>query len=380
MKKVIALLLAMVMCLSLAACGEKPAENKGPAAIKIGGTAPLTGGAAVYGNAVKHAAEIAVEEVNALGGIQFELRYEDDVHDAEKAVNAYNVVKDWGMQISLGSVTSGPGIATSAHNAADGIFALTPSASTDLYPEGKDNVYQMCFADSNQGSASAQYIFDKKIGTKIAVIYQNDIDYSTGIYETFKAKADELNLNIVSTSTFITNATDFSVQIADAKNNGADLLFLPIYYQEASLILAQCATAGFEPKFFGVDGMDGILSMEGFNTELAEGVMLLTPFSADAQDDLTKNFVKKYQEKYNEVPNQFAADAYDCIYAIYQACKNAGITADMSVADINTKLKEQFNTMTFSGLTGDNMTWKDGYVTKSPKGMVIENGVYVGLD
>jgi branched-chain amino acid transport system substrate-binding protein len=126
--------------------------------------------------------------------------------------------------------------------------------------------------------------------------------------------------------------------------------------------------------------MDGILTLDGFDTSLAEGVMLLTPFSADAQNDLTKNFVKKYQEKYNEVPNQFAADAYDCIYAIYQACKNAGITADMSVADINTKLKEQFNTMTFSGLTGDNMTWKDGYVTKSPKGMVIENGVYQPLD
>lgn len=378
MKKFIALLLAVVMCLGcFTGCGKKD-EDAGK--IKIGGTAPLTGGAAVYGNAAKNGAEIAVEEINALGDLQFVLKYEDDVHDAEKAVNAYNVVKDWGMQISLGSVTSGPGLATSVKNYEDSIFALTPSASTDGYPVGKDNVYQMCFADSNQGTASAQYIYEKQLGTKVAVIYQNDIDYSAGIYETFKAKADELGLEIVSTSTFITDATDFSVQIAEAKNSGADLLFLPIYYKEASLILAQCAQADYAPKFFGVDGMDGILTMEGFDTSLAEGVMLLTPFSADAQDDLTKNFVAKYQEKYGEVPNQFAADAYDCIYAIYQACKAAGITADMSAADINAKLIEQFSTMTFSGLTGENMTWTDGYVSKSPKGMVIENGVYVGLD
>ena len=378
MKKFVALMMALMMCLGcLAGCGAKD-EDAGK--IKIGGTAPLTGEAAIYGNAAKRGAEIAVEEINALGGLQFVLKYEDDAHDAEKAVNAYNAVKDWGMQLSLGSVTSGPGLATSVKNYEDSIFALTPSASTDGYPEGKDNVYQMCFADTNQGSASAQYIYENQLGTKIAIIYQNDIDYSTGIYNTFVTKAQELGLEIVSTTTFITDAKDFSVQITDAKNSGADLVFLPIYYEEASLILAQCAAIDYAPKFFGVDGMDGILTLEGFDISLAEGVMLLTPFSADAQDDLTKNFVAKYQEKYGEIPNQFAADAYDCIYAIYQACKTAGVTADMSAADINAKLKEQFNTMTFSGLTGENMTWTDGYVSKSPKGMVIENGVYVGLD
>lgn len=381
MKKVLALVLAMVMCMAcLAGCGGAGNGGSNSGKIKIGGTAPLTGDAAIYGNAAKRGAEIAIEEINAKGGLQFELKYEDDAHDPEKAVNAYNAVKDWGMQISLGSVTSGPGLATSVKNYEDKIFALTPSASTDGYPEGKDNVYQMCFADSNQGTASAQYIFQQKLGTKIAVIYQNDIDYSTGIYNTFKTKADELGLEIVSTTTFIKGATDFSVQIAEAKASGADLVFLPIYYQAASLILAQCAQADYAPKFFGVDGMDGILTMEGFDTSLAEGVMLLTPFSADAQDDLTKNFVAKYQQKYNEIPNQFAADAYDCIYAIYEACTAAGITADMKAEDINVKLIEQFSKMTFSGLTGENMTWADGYVSKSPKGMVIENGEYVGLE
>lgn len=377
-----ALVLAIIMCACLLVGCGKQEVSPGSAAIKIGGTGPLTGGAAIYGMAAKQGAEIAVEEINALGGIQFELRYEDDAHDAEKAVNAYNILKDWGMQISLGSVTSTPGVATSALNFEDRIFALTPSASSTSVIEGKDNVFQMCFTDPNQGSASAQYISENKLGEKVAVIYKNDDVYSLGLYETFKAKADELGLNIVSATTFTSDSqNDFSVQIADAKKNEADLIFLPMYYEAASLILSQAAAADYAPKYFGVDGMDGILSLENFDTSLAEGVMLLTPFSADAEDEATVNFVKKYSEKYGEIPNQFAADAYDCIYALYQACIDANITPEMSASEINDLLVAQFTSMSFDGLTGLGMTWDStGAVSKSPKGMVIENGVYVGLD
>ena len=377
-----ALVLAIIMCACLLVGCGKQEVSPGSAAIKIGGTGPLTGGAAIYGMAAKQGAEIAVEEINALGGIQLELRYEDDAHDAEKAVNAYNILKDWGMQISLGSVTSTPGVATSALNFEDRIFALTPSASSTSVIEGKDNVFQMCFTDPNQGSASAQYISENKLGEKVAVIYKNDDVYSLGLYETFKAKAEELGLNIVSATTFTSDSqNDFSVQIADAKKNEADLIFLPMYYEAASLILSQAAAADYAPKYFGVDGMDGILSLENFDTSLAEGVMLLTPFSADAEDEATVNFVAKYSEKYGEIPNQFAADAYDCIYALYQACIDANITPEMSASEINDLLVAQFTSMSFDGLTGLGMTWDStGAVSKSPKGMVIENGVYVGLD
>ena len=380
MKKVVCFGLISAMMLSaFAGCGKNDSAS---AAIKIGGTGPLTGGVAVYGNAVKRGAEIAVEEINALGDIQFELKYEDDTHDAEKAVNAYNSLKDWGVQISFGSVTTQPCIATSADTYADRIFALTPSASAPAVTEGKDNMFQMCFSDPNQGSASAQYISDKKLGTKIAVIYKNDDVYSTGIRDTFMSKAKELGLDVVSETTFNTDSqNDFSVQLNDAKNAGADILFLPMYYEAAALILAQAKSMSYAPTFFGVDGMDGILTLEGFDTSLAEGVILLTPFSADASDEKTVNFVNKYKEKYNEVPNQFAADAYDCVYAVYQACKNGKVTADMSAADICDIMIAQFTSMTFDGLTGNGMTWNTkGEVTKSPKGMVIENGVYVGLD
>lgn len=378
MKKVICAALVLVMILGcLAGCSDKTS-----AAFKIGGTGPLTGGAAIYGNAAKNGAQIAVDEINALGGIQLVLKYEDDEHDAEKAVNAYNNLKDWGMQVSLGSVTSTPCVATGAETFADRIFALTPSASSTAVTEGKDNMYQMCFADPNQGSASAQYIFDKKLGTKIAVIYKNDDVYSKGIYNTFASKAGELGLNIVSTTTFTEDSqTDFSVQLTDAKNNGADLIFLPMYYTPASLIFKQAKSMDYAPKYFGVDGMDGILTLEAFDTSLAEGVMLLTPFNADSTDERTVNFVKKYKELFGETPNQFAADGYDCVYALKEALEAAGCTPDMSAPDICEKLIATFSTFAFDGLTGSGMTWAaTGEVSKSPKGMVIENGAYVGMD
>ena len=400
MKKIIALMLALIMVFALVACGAKeeaPAAESGANVYKLGGVGPLTGGAAIYGNAVKNAAEIAVKEINALGGdIQFELKFEDDAHDAEKSVNAYNTLKDWGMQIFLGSVTSAPGVATSVEANNDGIFYLTPSASSTDVLGGvanpltgtvdiarKDNVFQLCFMDPNQGTASAQYIFDKNLGSKVAVIYKNDDVYSTGIYNTFATKAEELGLEIVSTTTFTTDSqTDFSVQIASAKDNGADMIFLPMYYDAASLILTQANAIGYAPKFFGVDGMDGILGVEGFDTALAEGVYLLTPFNADSEDELTKNFVAKYQEAHGEVPNQFAADAYDCVYAIYEALKASDATASMSASELGDILTAAFaGDFTFDGLTGEGMSWDEtGAVSKSPKGMVIENGAYVGLD
>jgi branched-chain amino acid transport system substrate-binding protein len=364
----------------MTACGSGTEDST---VFKIGGTGPLTGDAAIYGNAANNGAQIAVDEINAEGGsIQFELKYEDDTHDAEKAVNAYNALKDWGMQLSLGSVTSKPAEATSPLNYQDRIFALTPSASSTATTEGKDNVFQMCFMDPNQGSASAQYISESALGTKIAVIWKNDDVYSKGIHDTFVEKAAELNLEIVSDTTFATgNDTDFSVQLNDAKTNGADLVFLPMYYQPASLILAQAKTMGYSPKWFGVDGMDGILTMDNFDASLAEGVMLLTPFNADADDEKTQAFVSKYQEKYGETPNQFAADAYDCIYAYKQALEAANATPDMTAEELCSLMMEQFTTMTFNGLTGENVTWDaSGAVSKSPKGMVIQNGAYVGLD
>ena len=387
-KKALVVAMSAGMAVSLAACGGGGAAKGGDGSIKIGGSGPLTGPAAVYGNAVKNAAEMAVEEVNAKGGVQFSLQFEDDKHDAEEAATAYGTLKDGGMQISLATVTSAPGAAVSPLYQEDQTFAITPSGSSPsvIYADGEaqtgayGNVFQMCFSDPNQGSGSASYIAaHPDLGSKIAVIYKNDDPYSKGIFDTFKAQAATDGLEIVYEGTFKGDESDFSVQVGDAQAAGADLLFLPIYYTPASQILTQANKVGYTPTFFGVDGMDGILDLEGFDTSLAEGVYLLTPFVANADDEQTKTFVENYKAKYNgEVPNQFAADAYDCIYALAQACEAAGITSDMSNADICTKMVEQFTSMTFNGLTGSDMTWNEkGEVTKAPKAMIIQNGEYV---
>ena len=366
-KKFFALMMAMVMVLSLAACGGSDeadsnsgdsagGESSGSSAFKVGVIGPLTGGAAIYGNAAKNGAQIAVDEIKEAGGdIQFALKYEDDVNVPETAVNAYNALKEWGMQISLGSVTSQPGISTSALSQEDGIFALTPSASSPDVIAGKDNVYQMCFSDPNQGLASAQYIAEQQLGEKIFIIWKSDDNYSTGIKDKFMAEADKLGLNVVGNATFTTDSqNDFNVQLTQAKQAEADLLFLPIYYEPASLILSQAKAMGYAPKFFGVDGMDGILTMKNFDPALAEGVMLLTPFNADDEDEATQSFVKKYQEKYGETPIQFAADAYDAVYAVKAAMEACGKTpAD---ADFTSAMVDAMYTITVDGLTGT-MQW-----------------------
>lgn len=386
-------MIAAIAAICLAGCGANNAgtttssgstAGSSAAAIKIGGIGPVTGPAAIYGQAVKIGMEIAVEEVNAKGDIQFEVRFEDDENDAEKSVNAYNNLKDWGMQILLGTVTTQPCIAVSAEADSDGMFALTPSASSTDVIDGKKSMFQMCFTDPNQGVASAKYISNQKLGEKIAIIYNNSDAYSTGIYQKFQTEAEELGLNIVCTKTFTDDsANDFTSQLNEIKASGADLVYLPIYYTPASLILSQASKMQYAPKFFGVDGMDGILTLDNFDTSLAEDVMLLTPFTADADDALTKSFVEKYKKKSNgEVPNQFAADGYDCVMAVYEACKKQGVTADMDAKEICDKMIAAFTASDFkiNGLTGNDMTWTEtGEVSKEPKGMVIKNGAYVGM-
>ena len=376
-RKVFAIILVAVMCLSLmVGCSSK---DSGDNVIKLGMTGPLTGDAAIYGVAVKNAIELAVEEVNAKGGIQFEFKAEDDVADGETAVNAYNSLMDWGMDILVGTVTSGACISVAAETYADRVFTLTPSASSSDVTKDNDNVFQVCFSDPNQGSGSAVYMANNMAGAKVAVIYRNDDAYSQGIRDTFVAKAAELNVAVVYEGTFTKDtATDFSVQLAAAQSAGADTIFLPIYYQPASVILNQANAMGYAPTFFGVDGMDGILTMEGFDASLAEGVMLLTPFSADASDELTQTFVKKYQEKYGEIPNQFAADGYDAVYIVYNALQEAGCTADMSAKELCEKLIEVMPKISYSGLTGQGLTWNaEGEVSKDPLAVVIKGGTYV---
>jgi ABC-type branched-chain amino acid transport systems, periplasmic component len=371
--RILCLVIAVILCMATAAAEDLT--------LTIAHIGPQTGGAAVYGLATYRGAQIAADEITAAdNGIKIVLLNEDDTHDAEKAVNAYNSVMEKGAQMIVGTTTTAPCIAVGAKAYEERVFMLTPSASSTDVTADKDNVYQLCFTDPNQGSASAAVIKERNLGTKIAVIYNNADAYSTGIYQTFVNKAAELGLEIVSTTTFTDETTDYSVQVADAQNKGADLVFLPIYYTPASQILIAANSIGYAPAFFGVDGMDGILAIEGFDTSLAEGVMLLTPFVADAKDELTVNFVTKYQELYNEIPNQFAADAYDCVYALVEAAQKAGVQSGDAAEDICDGMIQAMQELEITGLTGT-MSWSaNGEVDKVPTAMVIKDGAYVGLD
>ncbi len=385
MKKLFAL--AMVLCMAvtmLAGCASGGTKAD-PNTIKIGMSGPLTGGAAVYGTAVEAGMKIAVAEINAAaeanGGLKIEFKSADDEHDNEKALNAYNNLKDWGMQIFAGAVTTGPCLQIAPEAAADQIFMMTPSGSSDKIALTGSNIFQMCFTDPNQGASAAELVHKLNLGTTIGIIYDNSDDYSKGLMQGFKDKAAEYGMNIaVETSFTSDNKSDLSTQITQCKDAGCDFVFLPFYAQEAAQVLTYAAKIGYAPTFFGCDGMDGILTIDGFDPALAEGLMMMTPFNAD--DAASASFVEQYKAMMNgETPNQFAADGYDVIYAIYNACLATGVNGETSAADACAKLTEFFAAYSFDGLTGTGMTWDaNGMISKIPAAIVIKDGKYVGLE
>lgn len=378
MKKLLVVVLSLLMVFAMVACGDNSSDAED--ALVIGGIGPTTGGAAMYGLAVKQGAQIAVDEINeANGKTVINYMFEDDQHDPEISVNAYNNLMDKGMQVLMGTVTSSPCVAVSAKTFADRVFELTPSASAPAVTEGHDNVFQMCFTDPNQGKTAADYIFNNKLATKVGVIYNNSDAYSIGLYNGFMEEAKELGLAVVAEEAFPADDTaNFETQIKACQNAGADLVFLPIYYTPVSLILAQAKNMNYNPTFFGCDGLDGLLSLEGFDASLADGVYLITPFNPYTTG---KAFADKYQAQFNEIPNQFAADAYDCVYAIWDAFNDSGCTADMDATEICEKMIAYFTgEFSFNGLTGNDMTWgTNGEIAKAPIVCVIKDGAYSDL-
>ena len=398
MKKLVSLALSAVLALSVVACGssdtaasttESTSESSDATAsadgvFKIGGIGPITGGAAIYGQAVMNAAQMATDEINAAGGIngyQVEFRFEDDEHDAEKSVNAYNTLKDWGMQMLMGTVTSTPCTAVSAKTEEDNMFQLTPSGSA-IESIAPANAFRVCFSDPNQGTAAAQYIGEHKLATKVAIIYDSSDVYSSGITQNFTAEAANQGIEIVSSEAFTAdNNKDFSVQLQKAKDAGAELVFLPFYYSEAALVLQQAAGINYSPIFFGCDGMDGILDVEGFDADLANNLMFLSPFTPTSTDEAIQKFVTDYKEAYGGTPNQFAADAYDGVYAMKAAMEKAEVTPDMSASDICDVLKGAMTEITISGVTAKELTWEaSGEPSKAPMVVKIADGDYAVVE
>lgn len=378
MKKFLCMMMAVLMVLAMAACGGEPANNGGndtpdATTVKIGGIGPLTGAYANYGLSEKNGAELAVKEINEAGGIagkQIELSYQDSQGESESAVNAYGKLMDWGMEVSLGCVLSGENASVVAAARDDDVLLITPSGSADKCIDGNDKAFRVCFYNSYQGAAAAQYIKDNNMVDTVGILYQSDNDYSVGLYNAFVAKCGELGITIAETQTFTSSTnTDFSTQVSALVSSGVKLVFIPLYAEEASTFLTQAhGKFADDVYFFGADGLDGILGKVEQDTSLANNVLMLTPFAADNPAENVQSFVKKYQEAYGATPDQFAADAYDAIYVIKAAVEKAGSTSGAALASALTSL-------TVDGVTGI-MTWTaDGNTNKPASAILYYDGV-----
>ena len=389
--KLLSLVLCLAMLFSLAACASKDdtttdtssdtsdttdTTSDGEKTVRLGLIGPMTGDNANYGTSTRDGAQIAVDEINEAGGVNgytFVLDTQDSQGDPDSAVSAYGKLMDSGMNVSLGCVLSGEAQSVITAAVEDGILIVTPTSSAVACIEGNPNAFRVCFNDAAQGTASADYIADNNLGTKIALFYQSDIDYSAGLYETFAAEAAVKGLEIVEEQTFTAGSnTDFSTQINAIRDSGCELVFLPIYAAEAATFLTQAAGKLDGITFFGCDGMDGIQTKVS-DTSLIEGLMMLTPFAADAEDAATQSFVEKYVPVHGTEPDQFAADGYDAVYIVKAAMEQCGKTpAD---ADFNEAMVAAMYEIQVEGLTGT-MTWDENNEPNKPaKAMVFENGV-----
>ena len=373
-KRVFAMLLAMAMVFSLMACGSKDkAGGSDGDTIRLGGVGPLTGGYANYGLSVQHGAELAAKEINAAGGVNgkmLEVQFQDSQGDPESAVAAYGKLMDWGMNVSLGAVLSGETASVVAAAKADDMFIMETTGSADKCIDGNDKAFRICFYDSYQGTAAADYLKDKALATEVGVFYQSDNDYSAGLYNAFAAQCQKVGVTIKETQTFTTATnTDFSTQVNALVASGVKVVFIPIYAEEASTFLTQAkGKFGSDVYFFGADGLDGILGKVSQDVTIADNVLMMTPFAADSTDPKVQAFVKAYEEAYGATPDQFAADAYDAVYTVKAAVEAAGSTSGADLAAAMTSL-------TVEGVTGT-MTWNaDGNTNKAASAILYKNGV-----
>ncbi len=340
--------------------------------VVIGGIGPLTGSNASYGISVQQGGQLAVDEINAAGGINgMQIRYlfEDDESDAEKAISAYNKLMDDGMQVLMGTVTSDPCIAVTDESSRDGILQITPSGSAEACTQ-YDNCFRICFTDPLQGRSMANYMYEEGL-RKVAIIYDVASDYSSGIYEAFVDEFEALGGEIVAAESFTSGDVDFKTQLTKIKATDAEALFLPIYYTEVAYIVNQAVNVGLELPYYGCDGWDGVINqLEGDTTNI-EGAIYLTPFVANSEDEIVQNFVANYREAFGAEPDQFAADAYDAIYTIKAAIEQAGSMDNDAIIAAMTEI-------TVSGVTGEMTFSEDGEPNKAARVAVIQDGQYVG--
>ncbi len=351
----------LVSC--FAGCGQ----NGGSGEYLIGCTGPLTGDASSYGISVKNGAQLAVDEINAAGGLNgatFKFDMKDDKATAEDAATGYDALMDAGMQIAIGSVTSGSCESFAAKSVEDNLFFITPSASASNVIENRPNAFRVCFGDPDQGTLAAEELASKY--SKIGAIYDTSDAYSSGIFTAFEEEMKKLGKDFATQSFDAENKKDFSTQAEALKD--CDVVFLPIYYTEAGLIAKAFSAKGSTALLFGCDGLDGVADQ--IDETVKNEIKYITPFDVNSTNEVTAKFVKNYQAKYNALPDQFAADGYDAVYAIYEAMKAAKVNdTSIGASELCDAVVSAITDPSFklNGATGE-MTWDaSGACTKVPQ-------------
>ena len=368
MKKSVAKIFASVVAAAMsvtmmASCGKTEVENpaKNNTGFFIGATGPLTGTAASYGISVNKGAKLAIKEINEAGGlnaVKFKFEMLDDGATSAQASTGYDTLYSKGMQASIGSVTTDSCLAFGARAEADNMFFITPSASASKVIK-PSNGYRICFSDPDQGDLAANNFTDKKY-TKIGVVYQSDDTYSSGVYTQF---ATHFTSAVLTTQSFTSsNKTNFSMQVTALKAAGVEAIFLPMYYQEAYLIIQEASKQGLTAKYLGSDGLDGLATYAKDNAALVAGVEYITPFDVTSTDSVVSKFVTDFKAEYNSAPDQFAADGYDAVMVVIKAmkaadCKDATISAS-NLCNVITGVLQN-GSFSYKGATGT-MTWNAG--------------------
>lgn len=382
-KRFLAMVLAAAMMLTaMVGCGNGNTQDGGNAnnagvtgdTIKIGGLAPLTGDVSVYGVAVDNGVKMAVEEINADGGVlgkQIEYIVYDEKGDATEAVNAYNkLVQSDNVVAIIGDVTSKPTLAVAQQAAKDKIPLITASGTAENITQAGENIFRACFIDPFQGELMASYASKKLEKKTAAIIYNISDDYSKGLYEAFEAAAGDLGIEVVQVEGYGKGTVDFKAQLTNIKSKNPDVIFLPVYYQDVALIAVQAKELGIEAQFLGADGWDGVIGqVDESNMDAVNGAYFCSQYSAQSDDPNLQAFLSKYKETYGMDASQFAVLGYDAMKMLAQAISEAGSTDSAAITSAMAAID-------FTGLTGHMTFDENRNPVKSAAITQIDNGEY----
>ena len=341
-KALVVLFVVMIAGMMFTGCSKKTSDT-----IKIGGIFPLSGSVAVYGTECRNGVELAINEINAAGGIDgkmLELVAEDDEGSPEKSVNAYKklVTKDK-CSIIIGSLTSGCTAAISSLAQAQKVLLLAPAATQTDITDAGDYVFRACFIDPFQGTVGGKFALEDLGAKNAAVLYDVQNDYSIGLYENFKVVFEQGGGKVVAEESYSTGDKDFNAQLTKIKTTNPDVVYLPDYYGTVALIAKQLRAQGINVPIVGADGWDGIIDNAG--DEVLNG-FYSNHYAADSTDGKVVTFVNSYKAKYGSTPVSFAALGYDCVYLLKDAM-GAAKSAD------STTLKDQLMKTNGAYVTGN---------------------------